>query len=407
MDVLSIALRNVIRSRHRSLVTISAMAFAGFIMIFYATLLEGLLHTTEQNAVGMEIGELQIHAPGYRDDPDLYNRINNVESLIERIENVGFNASPRLYGFGLAAAGISSSGVRLRGVDLDRESLITKIHQHLLTGSWLDRQDPTGVVIGRKLAKTLGVKVGDEVLYVSQAADGSLANDLFRVRGILKSVSDSIDRSGFFMSAQAFRDLMVIPQGVHEIVVLRRDPGLDLDSVTDGLAALLPDFEVMNWRQLFPVLARVVDLSEISLMILLLITYAAVGILTLNAMLMGVFERIHEFGIMKAIGVSPWRIFSLILGETLVQVSVAVIVALLTAMPLSFYFETHPLDFSGLAKTSSSIAGVAIDTLWYCRVTADSVLTPVIYLYAIAFIAILYPATKAAVIRPIKAIYHR
>lgn len=407
MDIFSIAFRNVLRSRHRSLVTISAMAFAGFIMIFYATLLEGLIHTTEQNAIGMEIGEVQVHAQGYREDPDLYNRIGGVDVLIAKVEEAGFIAAPRLYGFGLAAAGFSSAGIKLRGVDLEREPRITRVHQHLLEGSWLDKNDPAGVVVGRKLAKTLGVGGDDEVLVVSQAADGSLANDLFRVRGVLKSIGDGVDRGGFFMTAGAYRQLMVVPAGAHEIVVLRKDPEIELDAATKTLSALLPEYEVMSWRQLYPVVARVVDLSEYSLMILLLITYAAVGILTLNAMLMGVFERIHEFGIMKALGVSPWRIFSLILGETLIQVSIAVAAALLTAVPLSLYFESHPLDFSGLAKTSSSIAGVAIDPVWYCRVTVDSVVTPVVFLYVIAALAIVYPATKAAVIRPIQAIYHR
>ena len=110
---------------------------------------------------------------------------------------------------------------------------------------------------------------------------------------------------------------------------------------------------------------------------------------------------------MKALGVSPWRIFNLILGETLVQVSVAVVAALVTAVPLSLYFEKHPLDFSRLAKVSSSIAGVAMDPVWYCRVTSSSVLMPVVFLYLIAVVAILYPALKAALIRPIDAIYHR
>jgi len=407
MNIFSLAFRNVIRSKHWSLVIIGAMAFASFVMIFYASLLEGLIQTTEQNAVGMEIGEFQIHAPGYRDDPDLYNRVTDVEKIIKEANAAGFYAAPRLFGFGLAAAGSTSAGVRMQGVDLAREPLITKLNRHILEGSWLDRDDPKGVVLGRKLAKALGVKVGGEVLIVSQAADGSLANDLYKVRGILKSVGDSVDRGGFFMTAQAFRNLMVIPHGAQEIVLSRKEPGLDLGAATKRLAAMFPKLDVKNWRQLYPVVARVVDLSKHSLIIMLLITYAAVGILTLNAMLMGVFKRIHEFGIMKALGVSPWRIFNLILGETLVQVSVAVVAALVTAVPLSLYFEKHPLDFSRLAKVSSSIAGVAMDPVWYCRVTSSSVLMPVVFLYLIAVVAILYPALKAALIRPIDAIYHR
>jgi putative ABC transport system permease protein len=160
-------------------------------------------------------------------------------------------------------------------------------------------------------------------------------------------------------------------------------------------------------RQLMPVVARILDMSKFSLLIMLFITYTAVGILTLNSMLMGVFERIHEFGIIKALGVPPWQIFSLITMETILQTLFASILALVTAVPLSIYCETHPVDLTSLASTSASIAGIALDPLWYCRVTAESVITPVLVLFAVSLVAIIYPAGKAALIRPLQAIYHR
>jgi ABC-type lipoprotein release transport system permease subunit len=383
------------------------MAFAGFIMIFYATLMEGLLHTTEKNAIAMVTGQLQVHAFGYRDDPDLYKRIENVKELVAVIEAEGYQASPRLYGFGLAAAGASSAGVMLRGISIAEEKEVTEINQHLLEGSWLSDIDPAGVVIGRRLARILGVKVGSEVVIVSQAADGSMANELYLVRGILKSVGEMIDRGGFFMVDRTFRELMVMPEGVHEIAMRYPGEDHDLESGTALLAGKLSGFEVMNWRQLQPVLARILDMSRFSLMLMLIITYTAVGILTLNSMLMGVFERIHEFGIIKALGVPPWRIFSLITIETVIQVFIASILALATAVPLSFYCETHPLDLTSLASTSASIAGIALDPLWYCRVTFESLLHPVLVLFIVSLIAIIYPACKAAMIRPLQAIHHR
>jgi ABC-type lipoprotein release transport system permease subunit len=140
---------------------------------------------------------------------------------------------------------------------------------------------------------------------------------------------------------------------------------------------------------------------------MLFITYTAVGILTLNGMLMGVFERIHEFGIIKALGVPPWRIFSLITIETLLQVTIAALLALATAVPLSIYCETHPIDLTSLASTSASIAGIAIDPLWYCRVTVDSLASPILVLFIVSLLAIIYPALKASLIRPLQAIHHR
>lgn len=235
------------------------------------------------------------------------------------------------------------------------------------------------MVIGRTLARMLGLGVGSEVVVVAQAADGSMANELFRVRGILQSVSQGVDRAGFFMTAAAFRSLMIVPHGVQEIVVKRQRASEDLNSATARLAQLLPGYEVRNWRQLQPVLARLFEMSNISLVIMLLITYAAVGILTLNALLMSVFERIPEFGVMKALGFSPWGLFAMIVVESMLQVTVAVLLALGAGLPLSFYFSGHPIDFSRFVQSSSTIAGIAFDAKWYCVVTPSSVVLPVFF----------------------------
>jgi len=383
------------------------MAFACAIMIFYASLLEGWLAGMEKNAVGMDLGEFQLHAQGYRADPDLYKNIAEDETVLAQLGRAGFVAAPRLYASGLAAAGNASSGIELRGVDLLREPMVTAINRHVWQGQWLAEEDQAGVVLGRKLARILGLTVGDEVVVVAQAADGSTANELFRVRGILKSVADGVDRNGFFLTTPAFRRLMIVPQGAHQIVVKRQAPTEDLNQATTRLTLLLPAYEVRNWRQLQPVLARLFEMSDVSLVIMLLITYAAVGILTLNALLMSVFERIPEFGVMKALGFSPWGIFAMIVVESMFQVTVAAILALSVGLPLALYFSHHPIDFSGLVQSSSTIAGVALDAKWYCVVTVHSVLLPVLFLYLVAGLAILYPALKAAMLKPLDAIYHR
>ena len=406
MNLLSLALRNVLRNWHRTLVTTLAMAFAGIIMILFAALMEGLMQASERNAVAMNLGDIQIHASGYRDDPDLYTRIEQPEVLLERLHAAGFHASARLYGFGLAASGSTSAGVQLRGIDPRAEAGVTQVHRHLLQGQWLDSAEPDGVVVGRKLARTLGVVTGDEVVIVSQASDGSIADALFRVRGVLKSVGEGVDRAGFYLLDTAFRELMVLPQGAHEIAVLRADRDTDLDAATAAVAALAPDYETLDWRSLQPVIARILELADAQLVFMLLIVYVAVGMVVLNAMLMSVFERIHEFGVMKAIGVTPWQITALVFMETLVQVSVACLLALGLGWWSAGYFQLNGIDLSGIAS-AASIGGVALDPVWYARITPDALLLPVGFLLLIALLAVIYPAVKAAVIRPVAAFHYR
>lgn len=399
------ASRNVTRNWRRTLVTTLAMGFAGFIMILFASLTEGLLYTSERNAVAMNLGDIQIHVKGYRDDPDLYKRIDNASDLVKKLQQAGFYATQRVYGFGLAAAGSASAGVQLRGIDLKNEATVTQIHKHMMQGNWLSDNDPKGVVIGKKLAKTLNVKPGDEVVIIGQATDGSMANDLYNVRGILKSIGEEVDRAGFFMVERAFRELMVLPQGAHEIAVMRADRSRDLESATKQVAALAQGYETLNWRKLRPVIARILDLADAQTIVMVLITYVAVAMIVLNAMLMSVFERIRELGIMKAIGVTPWQLLLLVYVETMVQVTVASIIALLSGWSVARYFQNNGIDLSAIAG-STSFGGVAIDPIWYAYVTKESVIIPIVFLFIIAAAAVIYPAIKAAVIRPVKAIYY-
>ena len=405
MKIISMARRNVFRNWRRTLVTTLAMGFAGFIMILFAALMEGLLQTSERNAVSMNLGDIQIHAEGYRDDPDLYKRIENADDLVSQLQQAGFHATSRVYGFGLAAAGSTSSGVQLRGINLTNEATVTQVHKHIMQGNWLVDNDPKGVVIGKKLARTLGVKPGDEIVIIGQAADGSMANDLYTVRGILKSVGEDVDRAGFFMVERSFRELMVLQRGAHEISVMRSDRSDDLEAAAAQVSALALGYETKNWRQLQPVIARILDLADAQTIIMVLITYVAVAMLVLNAMLMSVFERIRELGIMKAMGVTPWQITLLIYAETMIQVTVASVIAFLSGWSLSNYYKVNGIDLSAISS-GASFGGVAIDPIWYAHVTTEAVLIPIVFLFIIAVVAVIYPAIKAAVIRPVKAIHY-
>jgi ABC-type lipoprotein release transport system permease subunit len=406
MRLLRIAYRNLFRNKQRFLITASAMVFAGFIMIFFLALMEGFIYIFERNIVQMNIGDIQVHAEGYRDDPDLYKRIEPYDDLLTKLDKAGFYAAPRLFGFGLAATGKSSTGVQIRGVDTIREPAVTEIDKYIMKGSYLDVDDPHGVVLGRSLARTLNVDIGDEVIIVGQTADGSMANDLYRVRGVFRAVGADVDGSGFFMTESAFRDLMMVPEGVHEIALMRKDQQEDLLVASERAIAIAEGYETKNWKELQPMIAEMLATTDASMVIFLFIFYGAVGMIVLNATLMSVFERIREFGVMKALGVSPFQIIFLILLESVFQVTFACFFALLFGIPVVYYYQEVGMDLSVFMGTAT-LGGVAFDPTWYCRIEPDTFTVPVFYMYVITAIAVIYPAIKAAVISPVKAIHYR
>jgi ABC-type lipoprotein release transport system permease subunit len=405
MIAFTIAVRNLFRNKRRTLITLGAMSFAVCIMIVYTGLLEGFLKVFRENAVDMDLAKIQVHASGYRDDPSIYTRLDNSNELVKQFESHGFKASERFFGFALAATGNASAGVRLRGVDVIREPEVTRLYRHVQEGTWLLEDDDRGVVIGKKVARSLDVRIGDEVIILGQATDGSMANEIYHVKGILKTVSEEIDRAGFFMTARAYRDLMVYDWGAHEIAV-NPPEGVELDDAVTLLQRLSPGCEVVSWRILAPALAQMMDSLDVSMFLLYIIAYAAIGLVVLNAMLMAVFERIRELGIMKAIGITPTQIGMMVLLEAVAQTFLATLAGLCIGLPISLYLQDHGINLMGRSN-GMVISGIAMDPVWSSHVTVKSVVDPIAFMALIVMIAVIYPGLKAAMIRPLKAIYHR
>lgn len=398
------AWRNVWRNRRRTLVTVGAMAFGLFAMVIYSGLLEGYLANLERSVVDVEVGDIQIFNPVYREKPSVHERIEDPERVVSALEAAGLFASSRLLAFGLAAGTDTSTGASFRGIVPERDARVSRVHAEVAEGSWLDPETPNGVVVGRRLARSLALGLGDELLVFSEAADGSLAYDLFEVRGILRAIGDATDRTAVFMVDAAFRQLFEVESGAHQILV-RRAHDVPLEVAAARAREAAPGLDVATWRELMPTVASMLDSTRGLIVAIFVIAYLAVALLILNAMLMAVFERVREFGVLKALGVEPGRVFALVLAESAIQTGLAVVVGLSLAAPALVYLARVGIDIASLAGVS--VMGIAMERFWRASIEPSTVLTPVVVLVVLVGIAVLYPAAKAALIQPVDAIrYH-
>ena len=398
------AWRNIGRNRRRTVVTVGAMAFGLYAMVIWFGMLQGMLNDMEETVVEVDLGDLQIHAPTYLDDPSLYTDIDDVDALLSRLEAAGFQASARLVGAGLAAAHDSAAGASLRGISVQGNARVSVISTRLAEGKWLDDDDPAGVVVGRRLARTLDLAVGDELVVLSQTTDGAIANDLYAVRGILDSVSEGVDRSAVFLTDTAFRELFVMPTGAHEIVV-RKPDDLELNAALEAAQRLAPDLDTQSWRSLVPTLATYLDSARQMMAIISAIIYIVIAILILNAMLMAVFERIREFGVLKALGVEPRQVLSLIFAESALQTGLALAIGLTLSLPTLWYLVEYGIDTGALGGVS--VIGATFATVWQAAVSPATFVTPSITLILLVLLAVIYPALKAARISPVEAMRHQ
>ena len=348
------------------------------------------------------MGGEQVFTAGYRKDPDLLRLIRDRQGTLS-LEQSGFLVSRRRVAWGLVAARESSAGASFRGVDPASDSTVSDVDGHLEEGRWLDPKRPKGVVIGRTLARMLGAQLGEELVVVSQDAEGAGAYELFRVRGILAPISDATDRTGVFLLADTFRDLFVVPEGAHQLVI-RRPPALGLDAAAAKVRELAGPLDVKTWRQLLPVLANLLDTAAGAVYILFIIIYLAVAMLILNAMLMAVFERIREIGVLKALGVGPGAIFGLMTLEAALQTLLAIGVGTAMGLPALLYLRSQGIEMLMLSGTS--VMGMSMQPVWHAVASPSSVAGPIAILIAMVAVAAFFPALKAARIDPLDAIHH-
>jgi len=398
------AWRNVWRNPRRSLVTMGTMAVALCALVVFAGLMRGMQSALEQNVVELETGDVEIFAKGYQERPSLYLRIANPDAILARLDRAGYPATARLRASGLAAAGSSSAGALIVGVDVARDRRVSRVDREVAEGRWLDPNDAKGVVIGRRLARSLGLQPGGEILLLTNAADGSMANELYRVRGVLRAMGDAIDRGGVFMNAGAWRQLLVVPDGAHQIIV-RRPAHVDLATARAAVAALAPAEDVRSWPELIPTLAKILETQRGSMALIDLIVYVAVGIVLLNAMMMAVFERIRELGVLKAVGMKPTSVFALVAAEGAWQTTLAIVVGLLLAAPALHYLVHHGVNLSSLA--GASVQGIAYNSNWHAEVDRTTFTAPIAMLLVIVGVAISFPALKAARLQPVDAMHYR
>jgi ABC-type lipoprotein release transport system permease subunit len=366
-------------------------------------LIDGMLVGAVRNATNLTAGEVQIHAPSYVERRSFYDHVSNHDEILTSAREQGIPAVRRSFGYGLLANETKSAGALLWGVEPDEEASAFDLAQHVGadSGEFLAARADRGLVLGRKLARSLGVDVGSEVVVVVQAADGSLGNELFAVAGILKAVGDSVDRSAALMHRSDFEELFVSGGRVHEIALNTRGRR-DLDDLVEFGTTVAVNADVRSWRTLMPALSDMLAMADGAMWILGAVFFTAAGLGVMNTMLMATYERIREFGVLKAIGASPIRIVLDIVAEALLLAGLGTVIGGGVGLAVSHLLAHHGIDTTRYAG-ETSFAGVAFDPIWRAAPNYADAVQAIVLMCVVAVTTSLYPALLAARLKPVDA----
>lgn len=415
-----VAWRNIWRNPVRSVLTISALASGLVMVILYASLLEGMTRQMVRFATEISISHIQVHRQAYIKDQDIYATLP--WSYLDEIKKdfPAINFSPRLYAAGLASSKNTSNGVLIKAVNPKDESSVTKMLTHVRKGKLdLGIADTTengfaryNLVIGAQLAKNMKVQPGDELVLVTQAIDGSIGNALYRVAAVLKPLEPNFDRMGVLMSIEAYKQLMYLENGFHELAI-KADDANKLQEIQTAITNKLNQLStqkpldelggqpvVRNWRQLSPAVADLLEMSKAFVYIIGFIIIALASLGMLNTMLMAVHERTHEFGILLAIGMKRRWLLLMVLLESLFLSLVSAVVGSVLGLLVNDYFEEHGIDFSKSMPDGYDWAGMVFEPIMKGYLEPMDLLYACLMMIVVTMLASLIPSWQTVRLKP-------
>jgi ABC-type lipoprotein release transport system permease subunit len=412
-SLLRLAWRNLWYNPGRTLIAMAAIGLGYAMLLFVACLMAGLRQQMIKSGTDLLLSDIEVHAPGYYPERPIQKTLGgrngtDVGALVAAIAaDPGVQAaSPRVYAYGLVSATHQSVGAQLLGVVPEQEQKITVLQTRMVKGRYLSGQMPKGVVLGDKLATTIGAEVGSEIVVLTPAADGSMGNDLYTVAGMFHTGLDAMDQGLVLMPLASLQELLRLPPGrIHEVGIKLHD----ITAATAATAALEVQLSktipvrVMAWSELAPELADYVQFNRRVTFILFFIFFllAAMGIV--NTMLMAIIERTRELGMLMAVGMRPIQVVGLIVAEAASLAAASLVLGAALGAPLLWYLQVHGLSL-GSKGNAVSLAGIMVGPLWYGRQDFTVYTQAAVGLAVTALASALYPALRAARFRPAEAL---
>jgi putative ABC transport system permease protein len=398
--ILKIAIRNTMRQKRRTALTALTMA-GGFILAAVSIgWSDGTYSYIIKMFTGDRLGQIEVHGTGYLDEPSIYNRIQNYREIghsIRAVEGVK-SWAPRVFAAGLASFENKTAGTQIIGMDPELEEESTVFSRKVIDGTPLSHT-PYEALLGKGLARILGVRVGGEIVLLTQSADGSMANDVFHVAGIVDTGDEASDRMGLYLNLEDAQKLLVIDDEVHEIIIIIKNlkqVGKTTLAIRDRLGS--PDLEVLPWQEFARSFYEAMKADQQGMWIMLFIIILIVAVGVLNTVLMSVLERRREYGLLKAVGTRPAQIVHLVLTELLVIALVSVSLGILISLGVNWYLSIQGISI----PISITYGGVAFDRM-YTEINARSFYIPIITVIFSAMLVGVFPALKAAATEPAKA----
>jgi ABC-type lipoprotein release transport system permease subunit len=400
--VVKLAWRNIWRNTRRTVISTLALG-AGVMAIvsihsFQEVSYQAMIHAVTAGLVG----HAQVHGRGYQESPDMSTVVPDAAAVESELTAAlpAAQTERRVVGAGLAGAGDVSTAVMVMGIEPQKpgaRALLT-----IEAGAPLGEAPARQVVIGDALARELGVVPGGEVVLIGQAADGSLANDRFRVAGIADAGSFDANATMVFLHIADAQSFFALGEGVHQVIVRLPTDEEDVSHPVSLLAGALDlsRLEIMAWSDILPELKGAIDAKRRNTRVADLIVFLIVALGILNTMTMSTFERTREFGVMASLGTRRGRILGMVLLEAMFQGAIGFALGVAIAWALVHGLGT--VNISGLTG-GTDILGARLPDVLRLAIEPGSVVRAGTITVLTMLAGGLLPAIRASRLKPVEA----
>jgi ABC-type lipoprotein release transport system permease subunit len=400
--LLTLSWRNLWRNHRRTGIMLGAIAIGVWAMIFMTALMRGMVDDMLNQGIHNLPGHIQVQDPTYLDDPNVVNSIAAPGAeLRKQLDQLGAVAwATRIKVPAVIASERETRGINLIGIEPAVEASISGLPALLSSGRFLESDQDSGIIVGARLAERLETRLGKRVVIMSQDPDNNIRERGFRIVGIYRARLPALEEFNVYAARETLQKLLRIEGRISQLILVG-DDYRDIAPLYRRLDQLLPStLQARTWYQNDSYLAAMFNMMDGFVLVWVIIIFLALSFGLVNTLVMAIFERVREIGLIQALGMRPGLIVCQILLESLLLLLIGLGIgnglALITIKPLE-----SGLDISAVAE---GMAMMGASSVLYPKLTTADLLLANSIVIVLGILTSILPAWRAARLDPVRAL---
>jgi ABC-type lipoprotein release transport system permease subunit len=399
-----IAYRDLVRNRRRTLLTLLAVALGMMILIMMSGLIAGLVAGGLRDNIRLNTGHLQLRDESYEIEKlsllsrDLLQDSDGLVAQAEALSEVQ-SAAPVLWSSGVLSTVRESTGLAVTGID-PADDFHAPVRDGIVAGEYLTADDRGQILIGKRLADDMDITVGQRVSLAMGGADGQVDEAIFTVTGLFNTGIINYDQNTVIMPLAQAQTFSNSGSRASSIIVMLNN---EEDTAKVAAALQVPGIQILTWEDLNALILTLMEQAGAFYYVLYIIVILVVAVLIANTLLMSVFERTRELGILASLGMKGRQIMLMVLFEAVILALLGVAAGLVLGAGVVAYLARVGIEFS--TEAMGAVEGMALGSKMYPAFAPGDAITLSLLMFFIVSLVSIYPAWYAARMEPVKALH--